>query len=309
MPEVWFDSVPATRFGRVRWLAQVSSTNAELMELARHDAEEGEVLIADYQSGGRGRRGRAWIAPPGASLMMSVLLRPLRPKGATGPNNSDSPNNPDSSNNSGNKAKVRLAPAQASLVVSAWACAAAQACESVAGITPTLKWPNDLVVTRDEPNGSVTKKLAGILSESLISDGVITALVIGMGLNTGWQEIPPDLADTATSLNILCGHDVDRAALAAELLMGFEQRYTGLLEEPNSSGSNDGGIAQVLAEVRRRCSTLGSRIRVEREESAGGTLYGDAVDVNSDGTLLVIDENGTQHRVTTGEIVHLRPAQ
>ncbi len=305
VPEVWFDSVPATRFGRVRWLAEVSSTNAELMELARQGAEEGEVLIADYQSAGRGRRGRTWIAPPGAALMMSVLLRPAS-----------------STDKDTAKSKGQLAPAQASLVVSAWACAAAQACESVVGISPTLKWPNDLVVTVDEQSGQpesgdtagpVTKKIAGILSESLISDGAITALVIGMGLNTGWQDIPAELADAATSLNILSGHDVDRAALAAKLLTGFEQRYADLLGESSSpvdnrEDDNRGGIAQILTEVRQRCSTLGCRVRVERETSAGGTLYGNAVDINSDGTLLVVDESGTQHRVSAGEVVHLRPA-
>ncbi len=298
MPEVWFDSVPETRFSRVRAVPQVGSTNADLMELARNGGAEGEVLIADFQSAGRGRRGRSWQAPTGTALMMSVLLRP--PPGT-------------------------LAPNQASVVVSAWACATAQACEAVTGVRPRLKWPNDLVVVEEAaapaqpaaPAQSVTpaqpaaqpqhRKVAGILAESLMDGGAITALVIGMGLNTGWPEIPPELADTATSLNIVSGREVDRVELAANLLAGFEQRYAVLLGGAHDTAAH--GVEQILAEVRQQSVTLGSRVRIEREPTPSGisdVLYGKAVDVNSDGTLLVVDDSGTHHHISVGDVVHLR---
>ena len=319
MPEVWFDSVAGTRFKKVRHVAMVGSTNAELMELARNGSEEGEVLIADFQSAGRGRRGRTWLAPPGTALMMSVLLRPVVASPvAAGPTVAS----PTVASPVG-----QLAPNQASLVVSAWACAAAEACELETGIRPLLKWPNDLVLA--EPSAG-NKKIAGILAETVLAgagqagagpggagqagagpantrqsgagpaSGSIAALVIGMGLNTGWSQIPAELSDTATSLNIASGQEVDRAQLAKRLLVGFERRYANLLAPGD-------GLAKILAEVRQQCVTLGSRIRVERELSAGGTLVGKAIDVNTDGSLLVIDDGGTQHQISTGEVVHLRP--
>lgn len=274
MAEVWFEAVPGTRFGSVRRVDRIGSTNTELMDMARHGAAEGEVLIAEFQSAGRGRRGRTWVAPAGTSLMMSVLLRP-------------------------SQMEFPLLPIQAGLVVAAWACAAAQACEQVAGVVPRLKWPNDLVIAG--AGMVVDRKVAGILAESSTANGTITALVIGMGLNTGWPQVPPELADFATSLNLESGRPIDRARLAVALLTGFEQRYAAL------GGSAD-GAEQVIAEVRRRSATLAKRVQVQRDPSAGGMLVGQATDVDFDGALLVTDDSGTSHKISAGEVVHLRPA-
>ena len=118
--------VERTRFAGVRWVAQVSSTNDEVAALARAGAPEGAAIVADWQSAGRGRRGRAWDAPPGSSLLVSVLLRP--PEGS------------------------------AHLALMAAGLAAVEACRVAAGVEAALKWPNDVVV----PDG----KLGGILSEA-----------------------------------------------------------------------------------------------------------------------------------------------
>ena len=134
----------STRFGDVRWFAEVGSTNSVLAELARAGAPEGVVVGADHQTAGRGRLGRRWEAPPGSSLLFSVLLRPHLP--------------------------ADRAPLLALLM----AVAAAEACEEVAGVEPLLKWPNDLVVEDG--------KLGGILGESLPA-AAGPAVVIGTGLN------------------------------------------------------------------------------------------------------------------------------
>lgn len=113
----------------MRWLAEVGSTNREALSLGRAGAPEGTVVVAGFQTAGRGRHGRAWDAAPGSSLLVSVLLRP-------------GPSLPAS----------RLHPA-----VAVVALAARAACSSVAGFVPDLKWPNDLVVG--------DAKLAGVLAE------------------------------------------------------------------------------------------------------------------------------------------------
>src|SRR5215213_4626616 len=137
--------VPRLRFGDVRWVEETDSTNTRLLEEARAGAPEGRVLVADHQTAGRGRLGRRWEAPPGSSLLVSVLLRPAVPLG------------------------------RAHLLTMAPGLAASDACEEVAGLRPGLKWPNDLVVD--------DAKLAGLLAESVVEGNALQALVVGMGLN------------------------------------------------------------------------------------------------------------------------------
>ena len=115
------------RTHEVRWFDSLDSTNRYLLDEARRGAPEGLVAVADVQTAGRGRRGREWVAPPGASLLVSVLLRPA------------------------------LAPEQTPLVTMACGVAMADAVAGVAGFAPALKWPNDLVVG--------DRKLVGILAE------------------------------------------------------------------------------------------------------------------------------------------------
>jgi BirA family transcriptional regulator, biotin operon repressor / biotin---[acetyl-CoA-carboxylase] ligase len=137
--------VPRLRFDDVRWLDETDSTNSRLLDEARAGAPEGAVLVADHQTAGRGRLGRRWEAPPGSSLLVSVLLRP----------------------------DVSLG--RAHLVTMAAGLAASDACEAVCGVRPGLKWPNDLVVD--------DAKLAGLLAESVVEGEALRALVVGMGLN------------------------------------------------------------------------------------------------------------------------------
>ncbi len=127
-----------------RWDIQrfptIDSTNTWVLEQARNGASEGLVAVADEQTAGRGRLGRTWIAPPGASLLMSVLLRPA-----------DLPMD-----------RLHLATA-------AVAMAGADAISAVAGFEPALKWPNDLLVER--------RKLAGVLTE-VEADAVVVGIGI-----------------------------------------------------------------------------------------------------------------------------------
>ena len=118
-------ALAATRFTEVRTTAETGSTNREVAALAREGAPEGVVVVADHQTAGRGRRGRSWDAPPGSSLLASVLLRPPA--------------------------------ARAHLAGMAVGLAAVAACAEAAGVAATLKWPNDVVV--------VAGKLGGVLAE------------------------------------------------------------------------------------------------------------------------------------------------
>jgi BirA family transcriptional regulator, biotin operon repressor / biotin---[acetyl-CoA-carboxylase] ligase len=235
--------------GRDRWqirrFADIDSTNRYLLDEARSGATTGLVAVADHQSAGRGRFDRRWEAPPGSSLLVSVLLVP--PQLLTGSHRA----------------------------VMATALALAEAVEEVAGFSPGLKWPNDLVVG--------DRKLAGLLAER---EG--DALVIGAGCNVEWESFPPELAGTATACNVEAGHPVDRDALLDEFLARLEVALEKLDEVP--------------ARYRARLTTLGCHVRVERVHDA---LEGDAVDVTDDGAL-VIRVDDRFELVTAGDVVHLR---
>ncbi len=112
----------------MRRLAEVDSTNRYVLDQARSGAADGLVAVADHQSSGRGRLGRAWVAPAESSLLVSVLFRP------------------------------RLGADRLHLVTAAMALAACDACTAETGFRPAIKWPNDLVAGE--------AKLAGVLAEA-----------------------------------------------------------------------------------------------------------------------------------------------
>jgi BirA family biotin operon repressor/biotin-[acetyl-CoA-carboxylase] ligase len=162
------------------------------------------------------------------------------------------------------------------------ALAAAMACEDVAGVVPQLKWPNDLLVG--------DRKLAGILAETVVSQGRISAVVVGLGLNVNWPTIlPAELAGLMTALNHECGHDVDRFAVLDALLAHLAAMDWESLP----------------ARYRERLATLGRRVRADL-----GTVEveGVAVDLAPDGSLVIEADGGSHHVVAAGDVVHLRPA-
>lgn len=262
-----------SRFADVRRVEQTGSTNADVMALARDGAPEGVVLVADHQTAGRGRAGRSWTAPPGASLLCTVLLRPPAPV--------------------------------ASLVTTALAVAAAEAVDHVAGFLPGLKWPNDLVV--EQPDGT-SRKLAGILAEAEWPAGSHIAagyrepapheratVAAGIGLNVSWpDELPEELAGIATAIDHVIGRPIDRWELLDSLLDRLDDHYGRLVS---------GGAASVLAAWRRHSITIGKRVRVDL---GGDDLVGTAVDVTEQGHLVVETLEGTRRVLAVGDVVHLR---
>ncbi len=183
----------------MQWVDETGSTNADLLESARAGAPAGTVLVADHQTAGRGRLGRRWQAPPGGSLLASLLF---------------------------------LAPRTAGLhrYTQALGVAAGDACREIAGVATLLKWPNDVMVG--------DRKLAGVLAESAATPSGEIAVVVGIGLNVNWPPpLPADLAETMTALNLEAGRDVDRGDILHAMLRGLDEidwsrlaeRYRGAL--------------------------------------------------------------------------------
>lgn len=272
-------ALAGTRFADVRWMATTGSTNSDAMALAREGEHEGIVVVADHQSAGRGRHARSWVAPPGGSLLLSVLLRP----------------------------PARVAGA----VTMAVAVAMTEAVERVSGVRTGLKWPNDLVVATADGD----RKLAGILAEadwpagSTISGGYRpprpqdrVVVVVGVGVNVAWPgraESAADselaaVADLATALNWE-GPEVDRVDLLVAFLVRLDELYRGLL------ASGGAGLRDAW---RARSATLGRRVRVDL---GSDDVEGTAVDVTDEGHLVVETVEGTRRTLAVGDVVHLRP--
>jgi BirA family biotin operon repressor/biotin-[acetyl-CoA-carboxylase] ligase len=196
----------------VRRFEEIDSTNAYLHRQARLGAPEGMVAVAEHQSAGRGRLDRRWESPPGASLLVSVLLRP------------------------------DLAPAELHLCTAVMALAAAEACRQVAGVGPVLKWPNDVLVNEE--------KLAGVLAEATFEGGAgsVAAVVVGLGLNIDWPG-PPGAG--GTSLVELGAGPVDREALFGALLEALSARR-GLLDSVAGRGDVVAELRNRCATLGRR---------------------------------------------------------
>lgn len=170
----------------IRWHAAVGSTNQVVARAAAEGAATGLVVGADVQTAGRGRRGRAWYAPPGSSLMCSTLLRPTLP------------------------------PSSWSLLPLVTGTAVLAACRGVLPhVDPgrlALKWPNDLLVEGI--------KTAGILVES--TSGVV---VVGIGVNVDWRGVSRPDGLQVTSLAEVAGADVDRWDVLGALLESLDHHH------------------------------------------------------------------------------------
>ena len=169
----------------------VDSTQSMLARLARAGAPDGTVVTARHQTGGRGRRGRAWWDAPGESLLLSVLLRPAVPAGHV---------------------------SQLSLV----AALAVTDALAAAGVMGRIRWPNDVLV-----GGS---KISGILPDAVCgTDGRVEHAIVGIGINLGQRSFPPELAGQATSLRLLTGRAHDPARVEAAVLTALGVRYDAWL--------------------------------------------------------------------------------
>jgi len=169
-------------------LGKTDSTNSVAMEMAEAGAPHGTVVVADAQTGGRGRRGRRWLSPPGRNVYASLILRPGIPN------------------------------AEASGLSLAAGVALADAAEA-AGVPSLLKWPNDLYLGG--------RKAAGILVEAAAGPGGARYAVVGAGINVNMaeEEIPAQLRGKATSLRIHAGRGFSRAEVLALFLDAFARRY------------------------------------------------------------------------------------
>ena len=181
--------------GNIHHFESIDSTNTEAKRMASAGAPHGTVIIADSQTGGRGRMGRSFHSPAGNGIYMSMIIRPD-------------------------------CPAQNLLhLTCATAVAAADGIQNATGLRPGIKWTNDLVVGE--------RKLGGILTElSLDSTGNVAYAVIGIGINCNQTagDFPREIADIATSLHLCTGQQIQRSAVIAHILVALQRMCKNLCD-------------------------------------------------------------------------------
>lgn len=185
---------------------KTESTNVDALRLAGEGAVHGTVVTADFQSAGRGRRGRSWESAAGENISMSLLLRPA------------------------------FTPDKASALTLVMALAVARALQECCGAQVHIKWPNDIVL-----NG---KKVCGILTEMHLQapdavrcgNSAIQCVVIGVGINVNQKSFPEEIRTIATSLFAESGKRFSRTAIMESVLQYFEKYYESYLQTLDLSG-------------------------------------------------------------------------
>lgn len=214
--------------GEILVLPEIDSTNAYLLR-GHVTLPDGAVVAAEYQSAGRGRQNRRWMAPRGSSLLMSVLLHERRHS------------------------------LICTHITQIAAIATCDAIRKVTGLAAAVRWPNDLVIR--------ARKVGGVLAEVRERGSAGSSVVIGIGVNC-WQQrahFPPELREKATSLEIECAQAVDRSAVGAALLRCLDQRLARaaassgpaeLAAEWQSRCADVGLRVTLLADARRYQGTI-----------------------------------------------------
>lgn len=176
-------------------LPEAVSTNSVAFRMAEEGAEEGTVVIAEAQTGGKGRLGRTWLSPPGVNLYCSIILRPP------------------------------IQPVAAPQLTFLSAVAVARAIEKLTALQARIKWPNDILI-----DGI---KIAGLLNEMSAETDKVNFVILGIGVNLNMtpEQFPDDLRHPATSLLIESGEMINRTAFTVVMLQELDSLYATFINQ------------------------------------------------------------------------------
>lgn len=238
--------------------SKVDSTQRILKSMAAQDAPEGIVAAADRQTQGRGRRDRSWYSPHEKNLCFSTLLRP------------------------------KIAPGDVQLLNLAAGIAVRGVLREYYSVAAELKWPNDVTAGG--------KKICGILSEAAGEPDRIYYAITGIGVNVNLTlgDMPPEIAETATSILIENRKKTARPFLLAQIFSSFSGLVARLRWE--------NGKASLLETYRKVCSTIGREVSVTEDEKE---FTGVAKGVTEQGAIIV-NVDGADRVFAAADVHHLR---
>ncbi|MGH9685004.1 MAG: biotin--[acetyl-CoA-carboxylase] ligase [Candidatus Acidiferrales bacterium] len=194
VPQMLSHRLYGTPFARrIYHFFKTESTNTIALQLGEQGEPHGAVVLAEEQTAGRGRAGRAWLSEKCSGIHCSVLLRPTIP------------------------------PAHAPLLTLVAGLAARDAAAAELDVVPDIRWPNDVLIRG--------RKFCGILTEMHAEPDRIHYAVIGIGINVNQTKMPAELSPIATSLRMQTGKSQSRLELLVRLLRGLDRYYNQFLAE------------------------------------------------------------------------------
>ncbi|NCB00481.1 MAG: biotin--[acetyl-CoA-carboxylase] ligase [Clostridia bacterium] len=287
LPDLMLEPLLSASFSCLDWqtitpaphaFTSVDSTNLAARRGADAKDPAGSIYVAEEQTAGRGRRGKSWRSAAGEGIWFSLLLKPDLPP-------------------------ERLAP----ITLFAGLCTAA-ALRQETSLDIWLKWPNDLVVL---PEG---RKVGGILTEMMVEENQVSAVVVGIGINVHTLDFPEDLQAIATSLDLALvsvaqnknaqlgqfvqpdpslhpDPSLNRIHLITAILREWDRRWFQFLHQSPEPWLDD---------YRQICATLGRAVEVH--EASGLVWQGQALGIAPGGDLLVKKPDGSMATVAAGEV-------
>ena len=239
-------------FGRQLFIFDsIDSTNTFAKSIASK-TEEGALVITEEQTAGRGRLGRSWSTEREKNLTFSLILKPT------------------------------IAPEYLG-VLSLFACVAVvEAIRSKTQLVPHCKWPNDILVSG--------KKCCGILSESILTNGFPSSVIIGIGLNVNQENFSEELQPIATSLFLEAGKSLNRIELLSSLLVKLEHWYTFIRR-------ND--YKRIIDTWQSYAPMMGTRITINNN---GQRVEGIAHRLEDNGTLM-LQSDDREYTCTAGDVI------
>lgn len=244
--------------GNIEYFPSIGSTNTHAAKMAAANAPDLSLVIADEQTAGRGRSGRTWLTPPASALAFTLVLHL--------PEETDT--------------------AAIPRVAGLGALAVAQALETEFGLSPQIKWPNDVLL-----NG---KKTCGVLAEAHWEGSALQALILGIGINIAPSSIPPTeiLTFPATCVQGETDQPVERLKLLHQTIAALIEWKTQITEK-----------AFMLA-WEKRLAYIGERVRIATNEA--NDVIGTVKGLTDHGMLRLEMDSGEEKQFPAGEI-HLRP--
>lgn len=235
----------------------INSTNTEAIRQAKMGADEGLAIVAREQTAGRGRHGRIWVSEKDAGLYFSLILRPP------------------------------IAPPSFPLITLMTASAVHDALENLYKIDCDIKWVNDIHV-RD-------KKICGILAEMIETEKGL-AVVVGIGINLKSTNFPPEIAETATSIEAETGANVE-----SEVLLQYLTKFLSLFCDILYGAD---GLEKIRQEwIERSSYAYGKKVRARTENE---TIEGETCGIEENGALRIKTIRDEIRVINAGEIEKLR---
>jgi len=238
---------------RILHFFQTESTNDVAMRLGESNEPHGTVVIAECQTAGRGRAGHSWVSEKSVGIYVTILLRPL------------------------------ISPMQSPALTLVAGLAARDAIAEENGLSPDIRWPNDIML-----NG---KKVCGILTEMQAELDRVHFAAVGIGINVNQSKMPSELVGIATSLRMETGRTHSRLELLTRLLRRLDHYYNQFITEGASP------IVRRFSEV--SSYSEGKRVRITNGKAS---FVGTTAGLESSGILRVQREDGRIESIISGTV-------